>query len=84
VGRAQGGGAPSVPDARLHLQLAQEDLAKSKQLIDVDNGRAATLIALARVEAQLALSVTKAATAQDQARSVQNDLAKVAQGGQVK
>ena len=24
------GGAPSVPDAKLHLQLAQEDLQKSK------------------------------------------------------
>lgn len=84
VGRAQGGGAPTVPDAKLHLQLAEEDLAKSKQLIDTDNARATTLIALARVEAQLALSVTKATAAQDQVRSIQNDLAKVSQGGQPK
>jgi hypothetical protein len=26
VGRAQSAGAPEIPDAKLHLQLAQEDL----------------------------------------------------------
>ena len=43
VGRAEAGGAPTVPDAKLHLQLAQEDLQKSKDLIDKDNKRAASL-----------------------------------------
>src|SRR6516225_1575056 len=68
IGKAEAGGAPDVPDAKLHLQLAQEDLAKSKQLIDQDNKRAASLIALARVEAQLALSLAKASVAQSQAQ----------------
>ena len=64
----------------VNLQLAQEDLAKSKQLIDQDNKRAASLIALARVEAQLALSLAKQQTAQDAAQKAQNDL-QSAKGG---
>jgi hypothetical protein len=76
VGRAQSGGAPGVPDAKLHLQLAQEDLQKSKDLMDKDNKRAASLVALARVEAQLALSLAKAAAAEDSAQQAQQDLQK--------
>jgi hypothetical protein len=76
VGRAESGGAPGVPDAKLHLQLAQEDLTKSKALIDNDNKRAADLIAVARVEAQLALSLAKQQQAEEAARKAQADLAK--------
>src|SRR5271169_3771301 len=80
VGRAEAGGAPSVPNAKLHLQLAQEDLTKSKTLIDNDNKRATDLIAVARVEAQLALSLAKEQQAEDAAKKAQDDLAK-AKGG---
>ena len=80
IGRAESGGAPQVPDAKLHLKLAEEDLAKSKQLIDTDNRRAASLIALARVEAQLALSLAKQQAAQEAAQSAAMDLQK-AKGG---
>jgi hypothetical protein len=76
VGAAEAGGAPNVPDAKLHLQLSQEDLQKSKDLIDKDNSRAASLIAVARAEAQLALSLAKASLAADQARQAQQDLQK--------
>jgi hypothetical protein len=76
IGRAESGGAPNVPDAKLHLQLAQEDLQKSKDLIDQDNRRAASLIAVARVEAQLALSLAKASIAQGAAQQAQQDLQK--------
>src|ERR1700679_3483646 len=76
VGRAQAGGAPNVPDARLHLQLAEEDLQKSKALIGDDNHRATTLPAVARTEAQLALSLAKEAEADGQARQAQADLSK--------
>jgi len=82
VGRAESGGAPNVPDAKLHLQLAQEDLQKAKSLIDQDNKRAADLIAVARVEAQLALSLAKQQQAEDQARKAQSDLAKAKGGAQ--
>ncbi|HEX8790092.1 MAG TPA: DUF4398 domain-containing protein [Polyangiaceae bacterium] len=81
VGRAEAGGAPNVPDAKLHLQLAQEDLSKSKALIDQDNRRAADLIAVARVEAQLALSIAKQQIAEAEAQKAAADLAK-AKGGQ--
>jgi hypothetical protein len=76
VGRAQTGGAASVPDARLHLQLAEEDLQKAKALIGNDNQRAATLTEVARTEAQLALSLGKQAEADAQARQAQDQLAK--------
>jgi multidrug efflux pump subunit AcrA (membrane-fusion protein) len=81
VGKAEAGGAPSVPDAKLHLQLAQEDLQKSKELINQDNRRAASLVAVARAEAQLALSLAKAQQKQAEARSAQEALQKT-KGGQ--
>src|SRR5580704_10451136 len=56
VGRAQAGGAPDVPEAKLHLQLAEEDLQRSKRLMGDNNDRAASLTAVASAEAQLALS----------------------------
>ncbi len=77
IGKAEAGGAPNVPDAKLHMQLAQEDLQKSKELMNRDNQRATTLVALARAEAQLALSLAKASQAQEQARQAQQDLQKV-------
>jgi hypothetical protein len=74
VGRAQAGGAPTVPDAKLHLQLAEEDLQKGKALIGNDNKRASTLIALASTEAQLASSLAQAAQAQSEAQQAQDSL----------
>jgi hypothetical protein len=73
VGRAQAGGAPDVPDAKLHLQLAQEDLARAKQVMGEDNRRATTLTELARAEAQLALSLARQATWQYAARKAVYD-----------
>ncbi len=76
VGRAQAGGAPTNPDAKLHLQLAVEDLQKAKQLIGDDNKRATTLTALARVEAQLALALAKEGAAQEATGTAVTDLQK--------
>ena len=76
VGRAQAGGAPSVPDAKLHLQLAEEDLQKAKSLIGSDNKRAGTLIVLASTEAQLATTLAQAARAGDEAQQAQENLQK--------
>jgi len=76
VGAAEAGGAPAVPDAKLHLELAEEDLRQSKTYMNEDNKRAASLVAVARVEAQLALSLAKAAQAADLARQAQQDLQK--------
>jgi hypothetical protein len=74
VGRAQAGGAANVPDAKLHLELAQEDLAKSKPLIGDDNRRATSLIEAGRAEAQLALSLAKQAEAEATAHKAKADL----------
>jgi Domain of unknown function (DUF4398) len=76
VGRAQAGGAPNVPDAKLHLQLAEEDLQKAKSLIGNDNKRAGTLIVLASTEAQLATTLAQAARAGDEAQQAQESLQK--------
>jgi hypothetical protein len=73
IGRATAT-APAVPDAKLHLQLAEEDLQKSKALIGNDNRRAATLINLATTEAQLAQALAGAAQAQDTAQKFQSQL----------
>lgn len=81
IGRAEAGGAPDVPEAKLHLQLAQEDLQKSKDLINQDNRRAASLVAVGRAEAQLALSLAKAEKAQSAARKAQEELQKTKGGG---
>jgi hypothetical protein len=76
VGRAEASGATNVPEAKLHLQLAVEDVQKARQLIDADNARATTLTGLARAEAQLAMSIAKANAQQDDARQAQEDLQK--------
>jgi hypothetical protein len=76
IGRAEAGGAPSFPEAKLHLQLATEDLQKAKQMVDQDNKRAASLVALSRAEAQLALSLAKAGAAVAQAQQAAQDVQK--------
>jgi hypothetical protein len=76
VTRAQQGGASNVPDAKLHLQLAQEDLQKSKELMDKDNRRSASVAAVAKAEAQLALSIARAQQTQALAAQAQQDLQK--------
>jgi hypothetical protein len=74
IARAQAQGAPDVPRARLYLQLAHEDLEKSKSLMGADNRRASSLTALARAEAQLAVSLTKAKSAEDAASKARDEL----------
>jgi hypothetical protein len=76
LARAEGGGASGVPDAKLHLKLGTEDLQKARDLMGQDNRRAASLIALARTEAMLALSLAKAAQAQASVQQAQQDLQK--------
>jgi hypothetical protein len=81
VGRAQAGGAPEVPDAKLHLQLAQENLQRAKRLMGTDNDRATSLCGVATSEAQLAFALAREAQAEYQARSAQ---AKVQKEGEIR
>jgi hypothetical protein len=80
VGRAQEGGAQAVPDAKLHLQLAQETLQKAKELMDKDNKRASSLIARASAEAELALALAKESQAKQDAQEALDKLAKAKAG----
>jgi hypothetical protein len=76
LGRAEEGGAPAVPEAKLHLQLAHEDMEKARAFFGEDNARAASLVARARAEAQLALSLARKASALDLERRAQDELQK--------
>lgn len=78
VGRAQEAGAQNVPEAKLHLELALEDLQKARQMMDQqnDNTHAERLTSMASAEAQLALSLTKQATTRAQAQAAQAELEK--------
>jgi hypothetical protein len=76
LGRAQAGGAPNVPDARLHLQLAAEDLQQAKQAMGSDNARATLLAQVADSEAQLAFAIARQADARHQADVEQAELQK--------
>jgi hypothetical protein len=74
VGRAEAGGAPAVPAARLHLQLAREDLEKSRREMGADNRRAESLSALASAEAQLAIVLARQSQAEQGAQRAASDL----------
>jgi hypothetical protein len=76
VGRAQESGATTVPDAKLHLQLANESLQKAKELMDKDNRRATSLIARASAEAELAMTMAKESAAKAEAQEASEKLAK--------
>jgi hypothetical protein len=57
---AQEVGANSNPQAQLHAQLAREELARAKKLInDGDNERAERLLLRATADAELAVAVTR-------------------------
>lgn len=76
VGRAEQAGASNVPDARLHLQLAQEDLSTAKSLMNVENEHAASLIARASAEAVLAVDLATEQKAQAQAQAAADAVTK--------
>ena len=78
LGRAQESGS-SVPEAQLHMRLAQENLDAAKALMGTeskDNQRAASLIARATAEADLALNMARDVHARTQLAEAQAALAK--------
>ncbi|MEO8705345.1 MAG: DUF4398 domain-containing protein [Kofleriaceae bacterium] len=65
---AQEAGAQKVPAATLYLKLAEEQRAKALELIsDGHNGRAASLLARAEADAELAVALAREANAQGEA-----------------
>jgi hypothetical protein len=62
---AQEVGGQSVPQAELHLKLAEEQVAQARKLSeDGDNERAAALLLRAKADADLALALAKDAHAE--------------------
>lgn len=75
---AQEVGAQNEPQAALHLKLAQEQIDQAKQLMaDGDNQRADFVLMRADADAELAVSLARQATARQQAKDAQNQLAKL-------
>ena len=65
VRAAEAGGAPTVPQAALHLKKAQDHIAQAKALIaDDENERADFVLQRAEVDAELALAQAR----EDQAK----------------
>ena len=79
VGRAEQSGAHNVPAAKLHLQLAQENLSKAKTFMDKDNQRAHILIQRAGAEAELSLSLSTQDVAKTESSEAIDQLGKVKQ-----
>lgn len=76
VGRAEQAASSGAPDARLHSQLAQENLAMANRLMGDQNDRAASLIARARAEAALAVDLAAQAKALAQAQTAADAVVK--------
>ena len=61
-------GAKNVPQATLHLRLAQEQRATALQMIaNGENGRARLVLARSEADAELALALSREATAKAEA-----------------
>jgi hypothetical protein len=65
---AEEAGAANVPEATLHVQLAQEQREQAVALMkDGDNHRAAFMLARSEADAELAVALTRAANAKAEA-----------------
>lgn len=66
---AQEIGAPSIPDASLHLRLAERQVDKAKALMrDGNNGRATLMLMRAQADAELAVSLARENTLKSEAK----------------
>lgn len=73
---AEEAGAQQVPDAALHLRLAEEQNDKAKRMMaDGDNERAHYLTMRAQSDAELALSLAHEEEANQQASQARSQLA---------
>lgn len=71
---AEEAGAAGVPQAKLHLQLAQEQRQQALELVKDDNNhRADLLLARAEADAELAVALAREATAKAEAEKAAED-----------
>lgn len=75
---AEVGGAAENPKAALHLKLAKDQIETAKkQIDDGDNEAAARTLDRAQVDAELALSLSKAAKAEGEASEASEQVGKL-------
>jgi hypothetical protein len=75
VRAAQEVGAAKVPQAQLHVKLAQEQVDKAKALMqDGDNKRAEMMLMRAQSDAELALSLAKESAAKNEAQQAMDQV----------
>ncbi len=73
-------GAAQIPEAKLHLQLANQQIEQAKELLDSgDKERALRLLNRANADAELAVALTKQRAAQRQALEAINQVAELKQ-----
>jgi len=72
---AEEAGAQSVPQATLHLKLAQEQRERALELIKKDdNHRADMMLARAEADAELALALSREAVAKEEAQKAADEV----------
>jgi hypothetical protein len=72
---AEVAGAEGVPQAALHLKLAQEQRQEALELVkEADNHRADLLLARAEADAELAVALAREATAKAEAEKAAEDV----------
>lgn len=68
-------GANSVPQAQLHTQLAEEQVAHANKLIEEgENERAEMILRRATADAELAVALAREAESQRQAQAAESEL----------
>jgi hypothetical protein len=68
-------GAKDVPQAKLHAQLAQEQVDQATKLIeDGENERADSLLRRAQADAELAVAMARESTSQEQTEALEATL----------
>src|SRR5205814_1799326 len=68
-------GAENVPQAELHVKLAQEQITKARRLIDQgDNDRAGWMLRRADADAELALALARESSTRNEAQRAIDEL----------
>ncbi len=74
-------GADALPDAALHVRMAEDQLRTANRLIkDGENEKADLLLARSQADAELAIGLTRASKAKQAADAAQSKLQTVGQG----
>jgi len=83
IGAAEAVGAHNQPRAALHLKMARDEVAQAQELARRGDDREATrMLDRARTDAEMALMITREATARTEANQSERELQGLAPGAQ--